>query len=198
MKRIDCLRELHRLRQGELVVTQMGATATEWLVLTEDEEESFYLKSAMGMVSSFGLGLALALPDRAVWAFDGDGSFVMNLGSLLTLAENQPPNLKHFVFSNRCYESTGDQPIVNAARTDYVALANGAGIKNAYTFDDVGAFQREIGAIVRRDEYAMVILETELGGDQYDLYPADPIEQTYKFGRQLERTQGISIFKYQP
>ena len=198
MRRLDCLRELHRLRADELVVTQLGATATEWLVLTEDEERSFYLKSAMGMVSSFALGLALTLPDRAVWAFDGDGSFVMNLGGLLTLAENQPPTMKHFVFSNRCYESTGDQPIVNASQTDYVALAHAAGIAHAYRFEDLTTYQREIAAIVGRPEYAMIILETELGSDQYDLYPADPIEQTYKFGRALERSQNLSIFKYRP
>jgi thiamine pyrophosphate-dependent acetolactate synthase large subunit-like protein len=199
MKRIEGLRELQRLRQGELVVTQMGATATEWLVLTEDDEESFYLKSAMGMVSSFGLGLALTLPTRNVWAFDGDGSFIMNLGSLLTLAENQPPNMKHFVFSNRHYESTGDQPIVNAAQTDYVGLAHAAGIRNAYSFTDIAAFRDGIEDVVRRDAYAMIILETELGGEQqYEQYPADPIEQTYRFGRRIERTHGLSLFKHRP
>ena len=198
MKRIDCLRELHRLRQDELVVTHMGVTATEWLVTSGDEERTFYLKSAMGMVSSFALGLALTVPSRPVWALDGDGGFVMNLGGLLTLAENQPPNLKHFVFSNRCYESTGTQPLVNAAQTDYVTLAHGAGIKNAHCYDDVEAFRREIGAIVRRDEYAMVVLEIEPGADQYDTYPADPIEQTYKFGRFLEGSLGIPVFRYQP
>ena len=198
MKRIDCLRELHRLRQDELVVTHMGVTATEWLVTSNDEERTFYLKSAMGMVSSFGLGLALTIPSRPVWALDGDGSFIMNLGSLLTLAENQPPRMKHFVFSNRCYESTGTQPIVNAAQTDYVALAHAVGIKHAYSYADVDAFRREIEPIVRREEYAMVILEIEPGAEQYDTYPADPIEQTYRFGRQLERSLGIPIFRYQP
>ena len=198
MKRIDCLRELQRLRGDELVVTQMGATATEWLVMTEDEERSFYLKSAMGMVSSFALGLAVSMPNREVWGFDGDGSFVMNLGSLLSMAESRPANMKHFVFSNRCYESTGDQPIVNAAKTDYVAMARGAGIDSAYAYTDLDTFKREIGSIVQRKEFALIILETELGGEQYETYPADPIEQTYKFGRELERSQAISIFKYQP
>jgi sulfopyruvate decarboxylase subunit beta len=194
MKRIDCLRELHRLRRDELVVTHMGVTATEWLVTSNDEEQTFYLKSAMGMVSSFALGLCLTIPSRPVWGLDGDGSFIMNLGSLLTLAENQPPRMKHFVFSNRCYESTGTQALVNAAQTDYVALAHAAGIKNAYSFDDIDTFRREIEPIVLRDEYAMVTLEIEPGADRYDTYPADPIEQTYKFGRHLERSLGIPIF----
>ena len=102
--------------------------------------------------------------------------------------------------TNSLYNLIAGDPriIVNAAKTDYVAMARGAGIDSAFAYTDRDTFKREIGPIVRRKEFALVILETELGGEQYETYPADPIEQTYKFGRELERPRGISIFKYQP
>lgn len=205
MNRMECFEELVKLREDELVVTHMGVSATEWMVASDDQERTFYLKSAMGMVSSFSLGLAISMPHRSVWGIDGDGSFLMNLGSLMTLGQNQPQNMKHMILSNGVYESTASSDsssanaLVNAGNIDYLSLAKGANIKNAYYFDDIEMFRRDIGPIVKRPEYAMIVLEIDpWTGGQYEVYPSDPIEQTYTFGRYLEKAEGITLFKYQP
>ena len=195
MERIECLRFLASLRKDELALTHMGVTATEWLSLTGDNEKTFYLKSAMGMVSSFGLGLSVTLPNRQIWAFDGDGSFVMNFGGLLTMASLQPKNMRYFLCLNYVYESPGGQPIVNIKQTDFVGMAKSAGIRNAYIFNDIELFKKEIPAILARDEFSFVVMEIEKAKGKYETFPADPIEQTYHFGRYLERTEKISILK---
>jgi thiamine pyrophosphate-dependent acetolactate synthase large subunit-like protein len=195
VQRIDCLNELARLRKDELVVCTLAKSAQGWLAASGDRDGSIYLMSSMGSVSSFALGLASSLPAAGVWAIDSDGAVVMNFGGLLTLAANQPPNMKHFVMSNRVYEATGCQSIVNADKTDYVGVAKSAGIDNAYSFDDIGVFKERIPAIVSAPEYAMVVLEIELDDQHYEPYPDDPLEQTWKFGRHVERSFGVTVFR---
>src|SRR5207247_495083 len=86
---------------------------------------------AMGFAASFSLGLALALPNAAVWTLNADGSLCMNLGCLLTEAAQAPANLRHFVLDNGVYQTVGGLPMVNRARTAYAGLARAAGIREA-------------------------------------------------------------------
>src|SRR6202034_4609341 len=99
MLRIDCLRSIYAELENCLVVSIMGATAAELQSLGH-RQNFFYLQHAMGLASSTGLGLALSLPEQRVVIFDGDGSLLMNLGSLSTLARYRPKNLIHVVFDN--------------------------------------------------------------------------------------------------
>ena len=85
----------------------------------------------MGSASSLGLGLALAQPARKVMVLDGDGSLLMQLGSLVTISESAPPNLYHFVFANGLNQSTGNQPVPGLGKFDWVALAKASGYKHA-------------------------------------------------------------------
>ena len=85
----------------------------------------------MGSASSLGLGLALAQPRRKVMVLDGDGSLLMQLGSLVTISESAPPNLYHFVFANGLNQSTGNQPVPGLGKFDWVALAKASGYKHA-------------------------------------------------------------------
>ena len=85
----------------------------------------------MGSASSIGLGLALARPDKNVMVLDGDGSLLMQLGSLVTIAGQAPENFRHFVFANGLHQSTGNQQLPAAGRFDWVALAKAAGYANA-------------------------------------------------------------------
>jgi sulfopyruvate decarboxylase subunit beta len=100
MLRVDCLRSIYSELEECLVVTIMGAVATELQSLGH-RSNFFYLQHAMGLASSTGLGLALCLPDQKVIVFDGDGSLLMNLGSLTTMARYRPGNLIHVVVSQR-------------------------------------------------------------------------------------------------
>src|SRR5438309_8485593 len=106
MKRIDCLAAIYDDLSVCAVVTIMGAVAVELYSLGH-RSNFFYLEHAMGLASSVGLGIALAQPDRRVVVIDGDGSVLMNLGGLTTLARYAPPNLTHIIFDNETLLSVG-------------------------------------------------------------------------------------------
>src|SRR5262249_51399933 len=99
-----------------------------------------YLPSAMGHAPDLGLGLAMAQPGRGVIVVNGDGSMLMNLGNLVTLA-NQPVNLYLLVVDNGLYEVTGGQPTAGAGRTDFAARAGAAGVGRVYPFNDLPAWR---------------------------------------------------------
>src|SRR2546422_4331049 len=115
MRRIECLRSVYSQLEGCLVVTIMGAVAAELQSLGH-RPNFFYLQHAMGLASSTGLGLALCLPEQKVMVLDGDGSLLMNLGSLSTLARYRPKNLLHVVFDNESLVSVGGFPTAKIGR----------------------------------------------------------------------------------
>jgi thiamine pyrophosphate-dependent acetolactate synthase large subunit-like protein len=96
----------------------------------------------MGLASSIGLGLAMARPDLKVIVYDGDGSLLMNLGALTTIASRQPKNLIHIVWDNRCYGITGGQPTATAYHTDLAKMAEGAGYPNVERVETLAAFRK--------------------------------------------------------
>src|SRR6266404_8398418 len=106
MLRTDCLRSIYPELEKCLVVTIMGAVAAELQSLGH-RPNFFYLQHAMGLASSTGLGLALSLPKQKVVVLDGDGSVLMNLGGLTTMARYQPKNLVHIIFDNESLLSVG-------------------------------------------------------------------------------------------
>lgn len=116
---------------------------------------------AMGMGSSVGLGLALAQPRRKVWVLDGDGSLLMNLGSLVTIASQSPPNFYHFVFENGIYEASGGQPVVGAGRLSFAGLARAAGIEKTYEFSELADFGERLPVLLSERGPVFVVLKTE-------------------------------------
>jgi sulfopyruvate decarboxylase subunit beta len=106
VKRAECIGMLYPELDDKVVVTIMGACAQELYDLGH-RENFFYLQHAMGLASSVGLGLALHLPRERIVVLDGDGSVLMNLGTLATLARYRPRNLVHFIFDNGSLLSTG-------------------------------------------------------------------------------------------
>src|ERR1700693_3150981 len=121
MKRIDCLRAIYPELDDCAVVTIMGAVAAELYSLGH-RANFFYLQHAMGLASSIGLGIALSKPDRQGIVLDGDGSILMNLGGLTTLARYRPRNLVQVVFDNESLLSVGGFPTATAAGTDLAAI----------------------------------------------------------------------------
>src|SRR5690349_4784005 len=113
----------------QLVVTNVARSGFEWHALCPREGNLYTM--GMGLVTPLCLGLALALPHRRVLAIDGDGSLLLNLGVLATMANAGPPNLVSFVFDNASYASTGGLPTHTAGKTDLAATARGAGIAQA-------------------------------------------------------------------
>ncbi len=112
----------HSLARTCVVVTIMGAVAAELQSLGH-QPNFFYLQHAMGLASSMGLGIALARPELPVVVFDGDGSMLMNLGGLTTLARYRPPNLVHVVFDNESLLSVGGFPTATATGSDIAGMA---------------------------------------------------------------------------
>ncbi len=166
MDGISALRVLASQRTGQVVVTHMTAN-DDWSRLNAPASElDLHLGGAMGKASSLGLGIALACPDVDVWVLDGDGSLLMNLGTLVTIATSAPKNLVHFVYQNDAYDTTGGQPVPNAGHIDYAAMAKGAGYPSAFFVDNVEDLQHRIEAILTAPRPTLVALKVVSLGDR--------------------------------
>ncbi|MFN8521499.1 MAG: thiamine pyrophosphate-dependent enzyme [Chloroflexota bacterium] len=140
---MDCVKALEilaRRRRDEVVVNTMVPSRV-WPEFSTNPDLDIPFIGCMGKASSLGLGIALGRPDKNVWVFDGDGSLLMNLGSLVTIANAGPRNLVHFVFENGVYEITGSQPIPGEGKFDLVGLARSAGISRVYEFANLAALE---------------------------------------------------------
>src|ERR687893_1558623 len=132
MLRIDAMRAVYPELERCVVVTIMGAVAAELQSLGH-QPNFFYLQHAMGLASSLGLGIALSRPELRVVVFDGDGSILMNLGGLTTLARYRPPNLVHVVFDNESLLSVGGFPTATSTGSDIAGIAAAAGVPRTAT-----------------------------------------------------------------
>ena len=117
--------------RGDAISVATMQSVFPWQEAGQSDNLHVDASQCMGSASSMGLGLAIAKPGRKVMVLDGDGSLLMQLGSLVTITEVSPPNLYHFVFANGLNQSTGNQPIPSLGTFDWVALAKAAGYKNA-------------------------------------------------------------------
>src|SRR5499427_1520946 len=149
MTRLQALQTVYSRLRDRIVVTIMGAVAAE-LQSIGHRPNFFYLQHAMGLASSMGLGIALTRPDRQVIVLDGDGSVLMNLGGLTTLARYRPRNLVHVVFDNESLLSVGGFPTATSTGSDIAGVARAAGVPRAtmvHTIEDfVRAFDEALAA----------------------------------------------------
>ncbi len=133
MERIDIIKKISSELTNELVVCNIGFPSRE-LYHVKDSSTHFYMLGSMGLASSIGLGLAMS-SNRKVVVFDGDGSVLMNFGSLVTIFNQNPENLILIVLDNECYGSTGSQ-CTYASTVDLSKVAEAVGFKNRFFFDD--------------------------------------------------------------
>lgn len=129
-------------RGDRVVVTTMGSVGV-WPGLSDSPLDFHYLPSSMGQGVPLGLGLAMAT-GRGVIVLSGDGGLLMNLGCLVTLAQHRLP-VYVVLIDNGLYEVTGGQPVAGAGRTDFAAIARGAGIGRAAAFDSLEAWTAAAG-----------------------------------------------------
>ena len=186
MKRADCIEALYPELSDRLVVTIMGASAQELYDLGH-QENFFYLEHAMGLASSIGLGLALNLPDEKVVVFDGDGSVLMNLGGLATLARYRPPNLTHIIFDNGSLLSTGGfASHTTAGITDLAAIAKGAGCPKVYAVGNLYQFMEAAAEAFEADVMSTIVAKVEaVGPDHYGMDLKLP-ENAFRFERYIK------------
>jgi sulfopyruvate decarboxylase subunit beta len=178
--RLDCLAAIYEDIGDCAVVTIMGATSAELHSLGH-RPNFFYLTHAMGLASSLGLGLALCQPERRVVVLDGDGSVLMNLGGLTTLARYGPRNLVEIVFDNESLLSVGGFPTATATGTDLAACARGAGIDGAVAVTDVDDFVSAVRAALAGDRLACVVAKVEAVGPPASAYDVDTHMLEYRF-----------------
>lgn len=161
MKRPDALRALARLVPDEIVVSTYSS-AFDWLVIRPHPLNYVHV-GAMGLASSHGLGLALGRPDRKVIVLDGDGSLLMNLSALVTIAAVAPRNLVYFVCENGTYEANGGHPLPGRGTTDFCAFARGAGWPVVAQYSRLDAFTAALPAIIAADGPVFTSLKVEPG-----------------------------------
>jgi thiamine pyrophosphate-dependent acetolactate synthase large subunit-like protein len=142
MNRFDLTsRLIAKLKNGEAVIGGIGNTNFD-LWAAGHRPQNFYMLGSMGLAFPIALGVALAQPNRRVIALEGDGSLLMQLGSLSTIAALAPKNLIMIVMDNGLYQITGAQPTPAAARSDLVAIAAACGISNSAWAADEQDFER--------------------------------------------------------
>jgi thiamine pyrophosphate-dependent acetolactate synthase large subunit-like protein len=147
MHTAEMLKAFAPFRHDAIVVPGRGGRY--WIDLTDRPNLDLPLGDpAMGGHAGFGLGLALARPDKKVVLFDSEGDILMSLGMLVTIAEQAPANFYHFLIDNECYATTGGQPVPNAANIAYDLIARGAGYPRAFAFDALDDFARELPGIM--------------------------------------------------
>jgi sulfopyruvate decarboxylase subunit beta len=184
MKRDEMLKAFARQRKDEIVVAVYMAAQEITHISPNDLNYTF--TGAMGQGSSHALGLALGCPDRRVIVFDGDGSLLMNLGSLVTIANQAPKNLVHCLCENGTYETNGAVPIPRAGQIRFTDLAKTAGYRNTYELSDIAEWERELPRILKEEGPIFVDLKVEPG----EAYPENfarlySVEHRERFRRAL-------------
>ncbi len=179
MKRKQVIQAIMQELDRELVVCNLGHPCQE-LYMIKDRPQNFYMMGSMGMALPIGLGLAVSQPEKKVIVLDGDGSILMNLGCLTTLARVQPENLLLVILDNRAYGSTGYQPTATAfgAQLEDIARACGnpliAAVPPEKAADSVRAF-------LKAGNPRILHLKLEKGHDSLDPVPLEPGQVRERF-----------------
>ena len=153
---------------GDAIVVAVYQACFDWMAICP-RDLNYVSTGAMGQASSHALGLALGRPDKTVIVFDGDGSLLMNLGSLVTIGNAAPRNFYHFLFANGTYEVNGGHPVPGAGSTDYAAIARAAGYAVSHRHDDLAEFTTTLPAILARPGPVFCEMRIHPGRD----YPRD-------------------------
>jgi sulfopyruvate decarboxylase subunit beta len=160
MRTDDCLAKLAEHRTDEVVIAAM-TSAVRWPAHSDHPRDLIYVPSTMGGAPALGLGLAIARPDVRVVVLNGDGSMLMNLGSVVTIGEQAPANLLLVVFDNGMYAVTGGQPTPGAGAVDFAQMARAASWPIAHRFGRLGEWSEALPGLLRASGPAFVQLTVE-------------------------------------
>jgi sulfopyruvate decarboxylase subunit beta len=185
MLRIDAMKAVYPQLERCIVVTIMGAVAAELQSLGH-RPGFFYLQHAMGLASSMGLGIALSRPELQVVVLDGDGSILMNLGSLTTMARYRPKNLLHVVFDNESLLSVGGFPTATATGSDIAAIAAAAGVPRTATVRTRDEFVAAFNEALAAQELTTLVAKVEAKGPPVFLTDLPMLENRFQFARYLK------------
>src|SRR6476660_10568491 len=186
MRRLDAMQAIYPQLEQHVVVTIMGAVAAE-LQSIGHRPNFFYLQHAMGLASSMGLGIALARPELKVVVFDGDGSVLMNLGGLTTLARYRPRNLVHVVFDNESLLSVGGFPTATSTGSDLAAIAAAAGVPRTRTVTTLDDFARAFDEALAARDLTTIVAKVDATGPSKYVTDLSLLENRFEFQRYLRK-----------
>jgi thiamine pyrophosphate-dependent acetolactate synthase large subunit-like protein len=190
MNRFDLTKRLvARLKRDEAVIGGIG-NANFDLWASGQRPQNFYMLGSMGLAIPIALGVAIAQPDRHVVALEGDGSLLMQLGCLATVAERAPRNLTIVVWDNGIYQITGSQPTPGAAAADLVAIARGAGIANSAWAADENDFDRLVTTALEGGAPSLIVVRID-GKPAISATDRDPVQIRERFMRGLGVRGGV-------
>ncbi|MFN8513620.1 MAG: thiamine pyrophosphate-dependent enzyme [Chloroflexia bacterium] len=184
MLRAEALQAIYPQLEERVVVTIMGAVAAE-LQAIGHRPGFFYLQHAMGLASSMGLGIALGRPELSVVVLDGDGSILMNLGGLTTLARYKPQNLIHVVFDNESLLSVGGFPTATSTGSDIAAMAQAAGVPRTATARTIPEFTAAFAEAIAARELTTIVAKVEAIGPKAFVTDLPLLENRFQFARHL-------------
>ncbi len=185
MRRLEAIEAIYPELERSIVVTIMGAVSVELQSLGH-RPNFFYLLHAMGLASSVGLGIALSRPELPVVVLDGDGSLLMNLGGLTTLARYRPRNLVHVVFDNESLLSVGGFPTATSTGSDLAAIAMGAGVPRAETVTTLDEFRAAFREALAAGDLTTLVAKVEAVGPAGYVTDLSLLENRYQFARHLK------------
>jgi sulfopyruvate decarboxylase subunit beta len=186
MRRVDAMKAVYPELEQCVVVTIMGAVAAELQSLGH-RTNFFYLQHAMGLASSMGLGIALSRPELKVVVFDGDGSILMNLGGLTTLARYRPRNLTHVVFDNESLLSVGGFPTATSTGSDIAGIAKAAGVPRTTTVTTLDDFRAAFVGALGGNDLTTIVAKVEAVGPSGYVTDLSLLENRYQFQRFLRK-----------
>ena len=161
MNRFDVTsRLIAKLKHEEAVIGGIGNTNFD-LWAAGHRPQNFYMLGSMGLALPIALGVALAQPDRRVFALEGDGSLLMQLGALSTIAALKPKNLIMIVMDNGIYQITGSQPTPAAGVADIVAIATGSGVARSSWAADEEDFERLVDEAMAAAEPSLIAVRID-------------------------------------
>ena len=160
IKPLDALRVIEERRNDAVAITTMMGSRT-WSHVSQRQYMDWAMGFTMGKASSVALGICLAQPKKKVIMIDGDGSLLMNLGTLVSIGEQAPNNFYHFVMDNGVYAVTGGQPVPNMGGFSFASLAKSSGYAAAYKFDNLEELATNIDDVLSTKGPVLVALKTD-------------------------------------
>ena len=186
--------EAFQPHRGDAIVSTVGTAGRHWPDISTNKSRDISLGGAMGHSASAAFGLALGLPQEKVVLFDAEGSLLMSMGVLATIAGKKPANFYHFLLDNECYATTGGQPVPNSDEIDYAVMAKGAGYASAYHFDDLEELVTGVGDILQETGpvFVSVKINAEVQNLPIGLRERRPTRSRTEMIRDLQQELGIS------
>jgi len=185
MLRVDALQAIYPELEDRIVVTIMGAVAAELYSLGH-RANFFYLEHAMGLASSMGLGIALSMPEHQVIVLDGDGSLLMNLGTLTTMARYKPGNLLHIVFDNETLLSVGGFPTATSSGTNLAGIARASGVPCVKEASTILSLQESVSDALKSNTLTTIVSKVEAISPKSFHMDLTLLENRFQFWRSLQ------------